>query len=258
MGKVCCSQSKHQHFLFQCWCILVIHLKEMNLKNKNKVWGSDRPLHLHGLLLPSLCGFQWNVMLVLVQPALFLWNCRKTFGEALTCYLEFHVNAHFFFHQVSIVTMTLWWCVWCAGYVCPLSYFRNTAVPETSCTHIHTLIESLVKAVRCFSQAKSSTLLPSVGQVENINKSQNEPRSACVTSAGFQTDRWWKSPVFVFFLLQLQKICFLFYFLSFGKHLFEQLHQKELYLHRVTKHTHSSQITIINNWLVYNNALLGD
>lgn len=100
MGKVCFSQStstKHQHFLFQCWCILVTHLKEINLKNKNKVWGSDRPLHLHGLLLPSLCGFQWNVMLVLVQPALFLWNCRKTFGEALTCYLEFHVNAHFFF-----------------------------------------------------------------------------------------------------------------------------------------------------------------
>lgn len=142
MGKVCCSQSKHQHFLFQCWCILVIHLKEINLKNKNKVWGSDRTLHLHGLLLPSLCGFQWNVMLVLVQPALFLWNCRKTFGEALTCYLEFHVK-HIFF---STRFQSWWWhCDDASGVqvMCAHCHISETQLCQRRAAHTFTLSLSL-------------------------------------------------------------------------------------------------------------------
>lgn len=67
---------------------------------------------------------------------------------------------------------------------------KHTCARDELHTRSHTPIESLVKAVRCFSQAKTSTLLLSVGRVENIKKSQNEPQSTCVTSAGFQTARW--------------------------------------------------------------------
>ena len=87
----------------------------------------------------------------------------------------------------------------CRLYVPTIIFQKHSCARDELHTHSHTLIEPLVKAVRRFTQTKTSTLLPSVGQIESRKIPEfngascldtNEPHSTCVTSAGFQTACW--------------------------------------------------------------------